>query len=85
MRNMYLLSNIRHNKTTLLYLSRVDNRHLFPWLATVRSKLFHRMDHHIPLQDGPKDYVLVVQPPCFDRVDIELAAIRVLLAMIGHR
>ena len=43
------------------------------------------MDHLIPLQHGSKNNILVVQPPRFDRVDIELAAIRVLLAMIRHR
>lgn len=43
------------------------------------------MDHHIPLQYGPKHNIFVVQPPCLDRVDKELAAIRVLLAMVRHR
>ena len=43
------------------------------------------MDHHVALQYGPKYYVLVVQPPCFDRIDVKLAAVRVLLAMIRHR
>ena len=43
------------------------------------------MDHHVTLQYGPKYYVLVVQPPCFDRIDVKLAAVRVLLAMIRHR
>lgn len=43
------------------------------------------MDHHIPLQHGPKYNILIIQPPRFDRVDIELATIRVLLAMIRHR
>ena len=68
-----------------MYLPRVHNRHLFRWLAAVRSKLLHRMDHHIPLQYGPKHNIFVVQPPCLDRVDKELAAIRVLLAMVRHR
>ena len=43
------------------------------------------MDHHIPLQHGAENNILVVQPSRFDRVDIELATIRVLLAMIRHR
>lgn len=43
------------------------------------------MDHHVALQYGPKYYVLVVQPPCFDRIDVKLAAVCVLLAMIRHR